>query len=703
VSTKIAHSIFYVSRDRTNLIADATKSARHCGPGYIPAIDSLRAIAVLAVMVYHIHPTWLRGGFSGVDVFLVVSGYVISRSMLDLNARGLIAFATSFYARRARRILPALLVCLLVASLLMALFIPESWLSDQSSGTASYAVWGLSNYFLVHWGDRYFDPQAEFNPFVHTWSLGVEEQFYWLYPFIFYVWLRSRTAESAKRLLGPTVLALLLLSSFAYSAYATQNDPPAGYYSLSSRFWELACGTQLFQMHTAGWGLGAAPVAQLTVGLITIALGFVFSNQVAFPVPWALSATLGTALVINAVTRPHVSGLLLRVLNSTPLVWIGQRSFSLYLWHWVVYVLFRWTVGLEGWVPAVTALLLIVALSAASYHWIETPFRRKFRRIPPWVVIGCGFGCMAAAWIGLQGINHKRHQISLSVTRDSRSWYPSWENSTGEDTSQGCSPVRTSASFVGGILWLSSRPHCDHSVRTLFVTGDSHALGYATMFTRLVLEQAFDLRLYYKSNCGFLSLKKPTSDAPAECQKFYTAMVEDIRMRAKAGDLLFLPALRLARIGYEWAPNPRRIQLTALHSVKDDSLRRTATVEAKAITHSLIEHGIRIIFEAPKPMFRAPPFRCSDWFNRNNPICEPGFTMPRADLLMYREPVMAQLRELALEPGVSIWDPFNAFCPGAVCEAVSDGKPLFFDGDHPSGAGNERAYGSFVNHLLSLQ
>jgi peptidoglycan/LPS O-acetylase OafA/YrhL len=136
--------------------------------GYFPQIDSLRALTIITVIVYHIDATWIPGGFAAVDVFFTISGYVISRSMLDLNARRFSTFVSDFYAKRMLRIVPALLVILLVTSVATTLFVPPSWLSSANYITASYAFWGSGNYGLLHSGDAYFAPRIDFNPYAHT-------------------------------------------------------------------------------------------------------------------------------------------------------------------------------------------------------------------------------------------------------------------------------------------------------------------------------------------------------------------------------------------------------------------------------------------------------------------------------------------------------------------------------------------------------
>lgn len=152
-------------------------------PAYIPGIDGLRAIAVLAVLIYHAdYLPWLPGGFTGVEMFFVISGYVISQSLSERTATGFGDYVLTFYRRRLLRLLPALLVVLMVSFLLSAMLLPQVWLSEQNNRTGMAAFLGLSNFVLAFNSETYFSPSVELNPYLHTWSLGVEEQFYLLFP-----------------------------------------------------------------------------------------------------------------------------------------------------------------------------------------------------------------------------------------------------------------------------------------------------------------------------------------------------------------------------------------------------------------------------------------------------------------------------------------------------------------------------------------
>ncbi|MGB9100510.1 MAG: acyltransferase, partial [Stenotrophomonas indicatrix] len=181
---------------------------RTLGNVHNPAIDGLRALAVLAVIVFHTNATWLPGGFTGVDLFFVVSGFVISQSLASRANLSLGTLLLDFYRRRVLRLLPALLVMLMATFVLSALFIPRAWRNEQFDQTGWAALVGFSNVVLAGQQDDYFSPGAELNPFLHTWTLGVEEQFYLVFPLLFFVWLRGRDRWPWSRALLP--LAALL-------------------------------------------------------------------------------------------------------------------------------------------------------------------------------------------------------------------------------------------------------------------------------------------------------------------------------------------------------------------------------------------------------------------------------------------------------------------------------------------------------------
>jgi peptidoglycan/LPS O-acetylase OafA/YrhL len=178
------------------------------GRAYLPGVDGLRAVAVLAVMIFHMVPAALPGGFAGVDVFFVISGFVVTGSMRLDSLAAVGGFLLGFYARRFRRILPALLVCLMVTVLCFASLLPNAWLGSALRDTAMHAFFGLSNFVLVANQDGYFAPRSELNPFTHTWSLAVEEQFYLLFPALAYLSIAvlHRVQYSDQHIAPPTTI-----------------------------------------------------------------------------------------------------------------------------------------------------------------------------------------------------------------------------------------------------------------------------------------------------------------------------------------------------------------------------------------------------------------------------------------------------------------------------------------------------------------
>jgi hypothetical protein len=179
-----------------------------------------------------------------------------------------------------------------------------------------------------------------------------------------------------------------------------------------------------------------------------------------------------------------------------------------------------------------------------------------------------------------------------------------------------------------------------------------------------------------------------------------------VRTHAQPGDILFLPSLRLPRLSDQWAVaadlgGELPAELSAPYA---QQARDAAREEAAKLLQPIVAAGVKVIFEAPKPIFRAPSYRCSDWFNRNNPICAPGLEISRDYMRRLRQPILTNMVRLADEqPGIFVWDPFDVLCPGAICKAVVDGKPLFIDGDHVSDHANQVLYPSFLAFLRRVQ
>ncbi len=360
-------------------------------------VDGLRAVAVLSVVFCHAN-LGLPGGFVGVDVFFVISGYLITSLILKDLHRGTFSLA-DFWERRVRRILPALLV-VTVATLVAGWFLlmPDGFASLGKSVVGLALL--VSN--VQFWRDTdYFAAAAREKPLLHTWSLAVEEQFYLLVPVLLLLLAR-------RRLLGRAflLLALAMGFSFALSIYGTYRHSDATFYLLPTRAWELFTGCLLAFLPPARQQASALRKELLAgLGLALILLPcFLYDEKTRFPGLAALPPVLGTALLIWA-GRSCLTGLPVanRFLAWSPMVFIGLISYSLYLWHWPLFA-FAWSVTLDPLSPLMRCLLVVagLALAVLSWRYVEVPFRhRKLIATRPQLVAATGLAFAALLSAGV--------------------------------------------------------------------------------------------------------------------------------------------------------------------------------------------------------------------------------------------------------------------------------------------------------------
>lgn len=340
-------------------------------PKYRADIDGLRAVAVLSVVGYHAFPGRVTGDFIGVDIFFVISGYLISTIILESLEAERFSFA-EFYARRIRRIFPALLVVLcacLAAGWLVMLAGEFRQLGEHVLAGAAF----ISN--LLLWRESgYFDPAAESKPLLHLWSLGIEEQFYIVWPLLLWAAARARM-----NLL--LVAIAIAATSFALNVWRITSDPVATFYSPLTRFWELLAGGLL-----AWVTVKHQPIAEQfagryrsvfsVFGMLCLGAGLLMiNNKSAFPGWWALLPVAGSVLLIAAGPNAWINR---TALSGRPLVWFGLISFPLYLWHWPM-LSFAYIVENEA--PTrnlrVLAVAAAILLSWVTYRWIERPVRQN--------------------------------------------------------------------------------------------------------------------------------------------------------------------------------------------------------------------------------------------------------------------------------------------------------------------------------------
>jgi peptidoglycan/LPS O-acetylase OafA/YrhL len=330
---------------------------------YRPEIDGLRAVAVLAVLVFHAAPAWARGGFVGVDIFFVISGFLISRIILGELAERRFSFL-AFYGRRARRLFPALCV-VLAASWIAGWFIQLPF-EFAALGRYMLAGAGFASNLLTFSELGYFDPPAATKPLLHLWSLGVEEQFYLVAPLLFFIAARFRSGILIS-------IAALFAASFLLNVLLIERHPSLTFYMPFTRLWEFLAGSVLAWREVyADKRIPVFGEVGALGGAILIGLSIAIVPATSFPGFWALLPVAGAFLLIGARSDTIVS----RLLSNRVFVLVGLISYPLYLWHWPLMVMGR--EFMRGHHNSATTILAVVAafvLAWLTYRFVERPIR----------------------------------------------------------------------------------------------------------------------------------------------------------------------------------------------------------------------------------------------------------------------------------------------------------------------------------------
>jgi peptidoglycan/LPS O-acetylase OafA/YrhL len=354
------------------------------GIRYIPAIDGLRAVAVIAVMLYHLGFNWIPGGFLGVDLFFVISGYVITRLLLDSIQRSGGLDLRAFYVARIRRLLPPLVFMIITTTVVVGLWAPDTM--RRFLGDTPFALFGGMNWWLVFRHTDYFEAIGRPPLLQHTWSLGVEAQFYLLWPLILLLVLKY----FGKNKIPGAALLIAAFSGIALLVVSLQVDAAS-----ASQVSHVYFGTDT---HSIGLFLGAALAVSWipqnlqetvskkaqdfidgigVVGLLGIIATFLFVDEndpTLYKIAFPLAGLFGCAIITSIV---HPASRFAPILSSKPFVWIGERSYAIYLWHWVVFQVTRPDYDLEGseWALIALRILIVFALADISLRLVELPVR----------------------------------------------------------------------------------------------------------------------------------------------------------------------------------------------------------------------------------------------------------------------------------------------------------------------------------------
>ena len=559
---------------------------------YRSDIDGIRSLAILSVVLYHAGVPGLTGGLTGVDIFFVLSGYLIGGHIFSELHADRFSYLR-FYQRRAKRILPAFFA-VMIFTLVGVLLLVSPLTAYHYARSAFAATLSLSNFEF--WGSSgYFDTGSATNPLLMTWSLGVEEQFYVVIPLLMVLLARVR-----KSWVLPSILAVCA-ASFVFAVVELRSAPSMVFYLLPSRAWELGVGVALAVFELSGTRKKlAGPLAEAVsvVGLVAVLLPMVLITRTTpFPGAAALPSVLGTAMLLAT----PLSWVNRRLLSLPPLVYIGRVSYSWYLWHWPLLAFIRIPYGDAGPPLAVTLPLMALAFGIAmlSYYWIEQPFRGSKRAPKPLLL---RYAAVSVVFLAVFAVVAKSHGFPARFPRLAQM----------EDVVEMRGSDPCLANFGADQPNLAAA--CDDPAgkgSSIALWGDSHAGAMAPGLRKVVLSAGYNFVELGKVGClPLIGAVRYTPSQPAEtaeCLRF-----NEKALQAIEDD----PRIKLVIVSGYWAnpfrPDPRETWLTpdVTHEREIPTLEATGRLFEQALAETirtLQAAGKRVIVLGDTPSFEINP------------------------------------------------------------------------------------------------
>ena len=681
---------------------------------YRAEIDGLRAIAVVSVILYHAQMVlfgrdWFEGGFIGVDIFFVISGYLITRIILsELKEKGSFSFL-NFYERRARRILPMLFVVIFAS-------IPFAWQKLLPSAFIEYAqsvlasLFFSSNFFFYFTTTEYGADSALLKPFLHTWSLGVEEQFYLIFPILAILAFKFFCKHFIKILIG------LSLASLLFAELMEVRNSNLNFYLPFSRFWELAIGSMLayreLNYKPTNDGLASKSLPMLGLCLIAYSILF-FDSKTPHPSFHTFIPIIGVALIVGFASKGELVG---KVLGGKPFVWVGLISYSAYLWHFPIFAFYR--IGLFGEPMGrkvlVSLIILTFFLSALSYWFVERPFRTKVG-IKPF---------MASIFLSLALITAFSGYVIISkgVPSDFRlGFYPTVDNfnpniiATAEPSylygDKDCK--RKDAIYFNETQFCVLGDISKSKVDFLLV-GDSHAMHAQPLLIKI--SNRFGLKGIFGGNSGCPPLlgvyplrgNPHPNDGSKRCYGFNQNGFDFVKKNSV--DTVFLVA--------RWDYYVDGANKGALNNISDESLEfgdiaQTRKVYKEAVNRTFEAYrslGVKVVvvLQVPHQNINVKRFLEALLATQNSDDRNMQFAkalsmgVPRDEHLDRQKIASSAWKELSNKYDnneLIVIDPTSKFCDDDRCAFITEDFAIYTDYDHASEKGYDRLQLSFEKAL----
>jgi peptidoglycan/LPS O-acetylase OafA/YrhL len=658
---------------------------------YRPDIDGLRAIAITSVVFNHAGFPGFSGGFVGVDIFFVISGFLITSLLFNEAVASGRVNLSAFFARRVRRLMPASLVVVATTLVLGGALLPFASKDMAELARSAIAVaFFFSNIFFFNSSGGYFDAPSFALPLLHTWSLSVEEQYYLIWPLLMLLLFRFKSltgSEAKARMWVIAVLGFMFVVSLALCVATTADHQKFAFYLLPSRIWEFAIGgilglaNERFYLRLQRFGELLAVIGLALIGYAIVEL----NHKTVFPGTAAILPVLGSAMLIAGMTA-YPGGVVRRIMSLRPFVAIGLLSYSWYLWHWPLLSIYRiQNLGVLDITANVIIVTLALVMAWMTYIWIERPVRMH----RPWVFNAVRSTLLAGVGISLS-MALMAGGLMLWRSHQKNSDLYVWLKSGREDVQMGCSisPDEPLKKLPGSECFFGPKD----APTKIVLWGDSHAQDK----TGMLLEALPDTKIYQLTSPGCIPVigyeDKGMPNTTKICKELNKRALNNILERSKQGLAGVVISARWEN--YLWHESisafDQRLNIEPATPEKKALMRAAMQKDLDAELDVLERAGLRVAVIAPVPSLVYDPQQCIG-LNRGE-FCH----APRAlndTLLVDATEALAEV--VARHPNAKLLRVMDYFCDKDFCYAYRDGKLVYYDDDHITGAAS-RGLGRYL-------